>query len=334
MQLNVLRYFLEVSRHGSVRKAAEHIHITPSAVSRHIAILEGMIGAPLFERRSRGMVLTPEGEILFKYADRIIGNLDIVKCAVGEIRGMKKGILRIFAIEAVASSILYPAIRDFIVKHSGVTIQVDVVGRDNNDVVHALVRDEADLGIMFRLNRNAEIDYLDEFDMPFVALAAPGHPLAARSSISVRDLADTLVGGLPPSSASRSITDDVMRSLGTQIRYTLTVNSMEMAKEFARTGVGIAILPSVCAQEECKTGALVAVPFIEWGLQTVRATVCGHRGREPSAAAKAFLDILKTYYLPRSDTPAHHPPATSAMCSPGRPWDVAQMSAGRSLASQ
>jgi DNA-binding transcriptional LysR family regulator len=316
MQLNVLRYFLEVTEHGSVRKAAEQIHITPSAVSRHIAILEGMVGAPLFERRPRGMVLTPEGEILCKYAKRMMGNLDFVKAAIEEIQGMRQGTVRIFAIEAVASSILYPAIQDFMAKHSGVSFQVEVVGRDNSDVAHALLRDEADIGMMYKLNLNADINYVDEFDTPFAVIAAPSHPLASRTEVSVRDLAGIAISGLQSSAASRRIIEDASRSSGAQIDYTLTVNSMEMAKEFARTGAGIAILPAVFAQIECAAGTLVAVPFTEWCLQRVRTTVCIHRGRQPSAAAQAFLETLKIRCHDKPRMPARIPPAVNVPHAP------------------
>jgi DNA-binding transcriptional LysR family regulator len=293
MQIAVLRSFLGVARLGSVRKGAEDVNITPSAVSRHIAILERVVGAPLFERRPRGMVLTAEGEILRKYVMRTVSNFDVVKLAVDEIRGLRRGVVRIFAIEAVTSSVLNPAIREFLSEHAGISFEVEVVLRDNNDVIHALLRDETDIGIMYKLNINSDIEYLAEFETPFAVIMSPSHPLACKENLSVRDLAGTAVAALHPSTATRRLTEEALRAAGVQLDYTLVVNSFEMAKEFASTSVGVTILPAISARRECKAGSLVAVPLSEWTLRRVRATICTHRGRPSGKAAGSFIELLK-----------------------------------------
>lgn len=298
MQLVVLQYFLEVAQRGSVRKAADRVNITPSAVSRHIAILERMVGAPLFERRPRGMVLTPEGEILHKYAQRTVTNFDLVKLAVDEIRGLRRGVIKIYAIEAIATDLLFPAIRDFLSEHSGVSFQVEIVARDNNDVAHALFRDDADIGIMYKLNLNSDIDYVAEFETPFAVIASPNHPLAAYEELSIRDLAGTSVAALNPSAATRRITEEALRSVGLQLDYALAVNSFEMAKEFARTGVGVTVLPSIATRLECKAGTLVAIPLKEWTLRRTRAAICVHRERPLSKIAGKFVEVLKARSRP------------------------------------
>ncbi len=298
MQIAFLRSFLGVARLGSVRKGAEDVNITPSAVSRHIAVLERVVGAPLFERRPRGMVLTPEGEILRKYAMRMVSSFDVVKSAVEEIRGLRRGVIRVFSIEAVTSSILNPAMREYLAEHSGISFQVEVVIRDNNDVIHALLRDETDIGIMYKLNINSDIDYLAEFETPFAVIMAPDHPLASREKLSVRDLADTAVAALHPSSATRRLTEEALRAVGIQLDYTLVVNSFEMAKEFARTGVGVTVLPSISARLECEAGTLVAIPLSEWTLSRIRTTICTHRGRPLSKVAASFVELLKQRSLP------------------------------------
>lgn len=293
MRLEVLRYFLEVAQQGSIRKAAERVNITPSAVSRHIAILEHTVGAPLFERRSRGMTLTAEGEILQKYALRTVGNVDLVKSAVAEIRGLRGGVVRIFAIEIVASSILFPAIREFLSEHSGVSFEVEVITRDNSDVVHGLFRDEADIGIMYKLTPNADLEYIAEFETPFAVIASPNHPLATKKQISVCELASTPVAALSANRATRRITEKALDAAGIKLDYTLAVNSIEMAKEFACTGTGVTILPAIAARSECTEGTLVAIPLSEWTLQRVRVALCTHKGSTLSKTAKAVVELLK-----------------------------------------
>jgi DNA-binding transcriptional LysR family regulator len=293
MQIAFLRSFLGVARLGSVRKGAEDVNITPSAVSRHIAVLERVVGAPLFERRPRGMVLTPEGEILRKYAMRMVSSFDVVKSAVEEIRGLRLGVVRIHSIEAVTSSVLNPAIQEYVAAHAGISFQVEVVIRDNNDVIHALLRDETDIGIMYKLNINSDIEYLAEFPTPFAVIMSPSHRLASRETLSVKDLVGNAVAALHPSTATRRLMEEAQRAAGVQLDYTLVVNSFEMAKEFARTSVGVTILPAISARLETRAGSLVAVPLTEWTLSRVRSTICAHKNRPLPKAARDFIELLK-----------------------------------------
>ncbi len=292
MQIDVLRYFLEVVEQGSIRGAAEEVNITPSAISRHISILERTLGASLFERKPRGMMLTAEGEILAKYAKRIVSNMDFVQNAIAEMKGLRRGVIRVSAIESVASNILYPAIRTFMLEHTGIEFEVDIVARNNNDVLHALLRDEADIGIMYKLNLNPDIQYLNEFETPFAVIASPEHALASRDELSVKDLTGVSLAGLSPSSATRRITEQAMLTAGVQVDYTMIVNSFEMAKEFARTGAGVAILPEVAVRRENEAGTLVSIPLSEWSLRHIRCATCTHKGNVPLKAVSAFLKIL------------------------------------------
>jgi DNA-binding transcriptional LysR family regulator len=129
MRTIILRSFLGTARLGSVRKGAAHVNITPSAVSRHIAILERIVGAPLFERRPEGMVLTPEGEILHKYAVRTVSDFDRVKSAVDEIRGLRRGLVRVHTMEAIASGVINPAIRESVSENGSISFQVEAQRR-------------------------------------------------------------------------------------------------------------------------------------------------------------------------------------------------------------
>jgi DNA-binding transcriptional LysR family regulator len=298
MQTDVLRSFLIVAQFNSVRRGADKIHLTPSAVSRHIAVLERVVGAPLFERRSQGMTLTAEGEVMRKHAIRIIGNFDIVKSAVDEMRGLRRGVVRLATMEAVASSLVNPTIADLISAHPGVFCEVEVISRYENHQINSLLRDETDIGITYKIKTYSDIDYLGEFETPFAAIMAPSHPLATKDQISLAELATTPVAALHASSSTRRLTEEALRGIGAQPNYTLVADSIEMTKEFARTGAGVTILPAISCSRECKAGTLVAVPLSEWRLSRVRATICTHRGRPLTKAAEIFLQLLKLRIKP------------------------------------
>lgn len=293
MKLEVLRYFLEVDQEGSIRKASERVNITPSALSRHITLLEHMVGAPLFERRSRGMTLTTEGKILKKYALRTINNVDFVKSAVEEIRGLRSGVVRVAAIEILASSLIFPAIRNFQTLYPGATFEVEIITRDNDDAIHSLFRDQVDIGVMYKFNPISELDYFAEFETPFAVIAAPDHPLAAKSEVSTADLVGVPIATLAQHNATRKVTERALATSGIELDYMLQVNCIEMAKEFALTGMGITVLPSIAARLECAKGTLVAIPLTDWSLRRVSVALCAHKGHKMSTMATSFLDLLR-----------------------------------------
>ena len=95
MQLSVLRYFLAVARHGSIRQAADELHVAASAISRQIAILEGDYGATLFERHAQGVRLTLSGEIFAQHARTTLREFERVRSDLDDIRGLNAATSRL-----------------------------------------------------------------------------------------------------------------------------------------------------------------------------------------------------------------------------------------------
>src|SRR5690242_8792521 len=88
MHTRLLNYFDAIVRHGSIRKAAEAVNVAPSAINRHLLELEGLVGAPLFDRLPRGLRLTAAGEILSLH---IRTTLRDYGRAISEIEQLKTG---------------------------------------------------------------------------------------------------------------------------------------------------------------------------------------------------------------------------------------------------
>ena len=93
--LRFLRYVDEVARAGSIRKAAEQLHVTASAVNRRVMDLEEELGAPLFERRARGVRLTAAGELFVRYIREQTGDVERMKSQIEDLKGLRRGTVRI-----------------------------------------------------------------------------------------------------------------------------------------------------------------------------------------------------------------------------------------------
>src|SRR5260370_18721839 len=93
--LRFLRYVDEVARAGSIRKAADVLHVTASAVNRRIMDLEEKLGAPLFERRPRGVRLTEAGELFVRYIREKTGDVKSMKSQIEDLKDLRHGPARL-----------------------------------------------------------------------------------------------------------------------------------------------------------------------------------------------------------------------------------------------
>ena len=123
-----IRFFLEVAKSGSVREASERLNIAASALSRQIQNLEHRVGVPLFERKPRGMALTAAGEIFVRYARAVALETDRLSSELDELRGIRRGKIRIATVEGVVADILIDVMADFRRRHDGVVFDLLIVG--------------------------------------------------------------------------------------------------------------------------------------------------------------------------------------------------------------
>src|ERR1700758_5593745 len=125
--LRIFRYVDEVARCGSIRKAAEKLNVTSSAVNRRIMDLEEELGAPLFERRPRGVRLTAAGEVFVGFLRPQDGEVEGLKSQIEELQGMRRGTVRIACSQALALEFLPQQIADFRPRYSLVNFDVQVL---------------------------------------------------------------------------------------------------------------------------------------------------------------------------------------------------------------
>src|SRR3979409_2016081 len=104
--LKLLTHVVEVARMGSIRKAAEHLNLTPSAMNRRIQDLEAEFGTPLFERRPRGVRLTTAGEMFVRSPRVQFADAERMKSQVEDLRGLRRGPVQIACSQALAHDFL------------------------------------------------------------------------------------------------------------------------------------------------------------------------------------------------------------------------------------
>lgn len=226
--LRILRYVDEVARAGSIRKAAAQLNVTASAVNRRIMDLEEELGAELFERRPRGVRLTAAGEVFVNYLREQDGEVERMRSQIEDLKGMRRGTVRIACSQALALDFLPREIGEFRKRHPQVSFDLKVL--DHEQAMAALAAYEVDLVLVFRPPFLPNFQPLMTLEQRIVAVMSASHPLAERRTVRLRDcaaypaaLAERQIGG-------RQLLEEVLARSRLQFQIAAESNSFEMLR--------------------------------------------------------------------------------------------------------
>src|SRR5689334_12944771 len=145
VHLIALRYFGETVRQGSMRQAAEALHVSGSAINRQILKLEDQLQCKLFERLPEGVRLTAAGEVLYRYILGLERDLNRATAEIDDLRGLRRGHVAIACEDGVARDFLPGVLAEFHASFPRVTYSVDVAS--GPDIVGAVIAGGTDIGI-------------------------------------------------------------------------------------------------------------------------------------------------------------------------------------------
>jgi DNA-binding transcriptional LysR family regulator len=243
-----LRVLREVMARGSFSAAAESLHLSQSAVSQQIAVLEREVGVPLLERTTEGPKLTAAGEALMEHGDAVICRLEEAERELAQIAGLEGGRLRLASFPTASATLMTRALSVFRQRFPKVELQFSE--DEPEDSFPGLKRGDFDLAVVFDypdfpldFARDVEAEMI--FEEPMRVALPPGHPLAAAKSVRVADLADEdwLCGALPSSCRDQVI--ELCREAGFEPRISFRSEDYEVIKGFVAGGLGVTILPEL-----------------------------------------------------------------------------------------
>lgn len=282
-------YFDAVACHGSIRKAAEALHIASSALNRRILELEDEVGSLLFERLPRGVRLTTAGELFLSYVRRSIKDLRTLELQIEGLRRQRHGTVRIAVAESVTPRLLPDAISSYRNAHPGVDFHVTVDGPER--LSDALLKDEADLILTHEPVEKPSITVLAEARHPLCALVAADHPLAHRVSVHLSECTSYPLALPDTTLAARALLDLAIEMDSVPINPVLVSNSIETLKTFARSSNAICF--SFHLGDEAEGSGLIALQLRHSHCAEARLYLAARRGRVLPVAAASFAEILR-----------------------------------------
>ena len=292
MDFRALRYLDAVARMGSLRAAADKLHVAGSSLSRMIAILEDQAGMPLFDRTSRGMLATETGEIYLRYARGVLFDHDRLKSEIEELKGLQRGHVKVVSIEGIVADFVVATFAEFRAIHSGVTLDLHVSG--SQLVVDSISRGEADLGLAANHAEDSSIETVLRLSTPLLVITAPQLAPQRPAQITLRDAAARFDLAIPDETyAIRRQLEACSEFTQTSLKPALVTNSVCALRSFAQRGIGATFLPLLAVREDIECGRLVGIPLSDPLLQEATIEVIVPAGRWRSSAAAAFLRFLE-----------------------------------------
>jgi DNA-binding transcriptional LysR family regulator len=180
------RCFDAVARRGSVRKAAEVLHLTPAAVHQQVLNFESQIGTPLFDRLPRGMQLTAAGEIVLASVRRMQRDFEQSLGQVEALRSLRRGRVRLGVPHASAEVLMPRVLQDMRADYPG--IGFDVRTGNGETLLRWVAGGEVDLAFCLERSAPAGVEQVRAWPQQLGAVVAPGHELTQRSGkLRLRD---------------------------------------------------------------------------------------------------------------------------------------------------
>jgi len=286
-----LRYFVVVGRLGSIRRAADELNVSASAIDRQILNVEADIGMPLFERLPTGLRLTSAGEIMMTAGMRWQKNMVDVRAQIEDLRGLKRGHVEIAVIDALTKGYVPSAIRSIQSRYPGITIGVRVLG--NDDVRLAIAGGEVDFGIFFEPEsfRNLTVRAFVEVVLGFLTPA--GHPFGQqREARFSACIGSPLVMPAEPLAVYQQIA--VLEGVsGVKPDRSVSSDNIQMITSLVLQGAGIGILTSLDVITEVQRGLLSFTRISDPILRPMTLALCTAAARTPSYAASIVLGEIE-----------------------------------------
>jgi DNA-binding transcriptional LysR family regulator len=290
VELRHLEYFVAVAEEHSFTRAAVRLHIVQSAVSAAVKTLERELGVPLLDRNSKRVLLTDAGEALLPKARIALDAARDAREVVAEVRSGLRGILRIGTMTSVELIDIPAMLGEFHRRHPGVLLQTIAAPSGSHGLIDALMERRLDLAFVSVPGPPPVGIVLTDLASSAIDLVVPGdHPLAARSSVRIGDLAGLDFIDSPLGYGNRAVVDRAFAAAGVPRRVTIEIPDIATGAAYVRHGLGIALLPRFVLGDAADLARLIVTGAdLQWPL-----SLAAPADRSPGAATRTLIALIR-----------------------------------------
>lgn len=289
--LQIYRFIADIARRGSIRKTADQLHITPSALTRKIQDFEEELGTPIFERLPQGMRLNEAGELVLRYIRDQNADFERLRTQLADLAGIRRGHISLAVAQAFIYSVLPEEIAAYRAQYPQVSFSVEV--RDNLLGISALANYEADLALLVDPPPSSDMLELLVRRQPLCAVMSKSHPLSQMDSIRITDCCRYPIAIPSQSLAIRSYVDKAIYQRQLQPEIVVESGSLEFLRNFIVRELAVTFLPlsGVPRADE----RICARPLSIQDCEPIRLVLGQLRGRTLSIAVEKFVEQLNDH---------------------------------------
>ncbi len=240
MDLPQLEMFLAVAEEGSFTRAGERLHVSQSAVSRQIGLLERELGGRLFHRDGRRPSLTHAGELLAATASSLSRQLADVAGQISDVHGLRRGRLRLAGGMSVCMYILPRMLKRYRALHPDVDLRV--TSGTSEAILRKLRSHEVDLALLTLPVLEKDLEVVPVLKEEMVVVTAPGHSLVARPTVDPRELGRYPLILYERGSRTREAVENFLREEKVSFEVAMETENAEIIKAMVANGNGITVL--------------------------------------------------------------------------------------------
>ncbi len=293
-----LRYFQTVAQLGSIRGAAQALNVAPSAISRTIQALEEALGIPLFERVRQRLKLTSAGEILVYHARASASELDRGCSILNDLTGLRRGKIRVSAVESVTRGLLPGILADFWRRLPNVAVEISTVG--SQEALRLVAEGETEFGIAFDSRVPRGTQKLASANLSLGALLWPTHPLAGREQVRLHDFAGERVLLSDGTLALSSSIEPALLDSRIEFDRRAVTNSIDLMAKCVAGKLGVAFQTRVGVESELTRKELLFIPLHDPAMRP-RRLLLASRVKTFPAESPALLAKLLSAAIERLD---------------------------------
>ncbi|MEK7917707.1 LysR family transcriptional regulator [Burkholderia contaminans] len=288
MHANVLKYFVEVARCSSIRKAAQNLYVASSAVNRQILKLEAEMGTELFDRLPNGIRLNAAGVRVLQHIRATLNDFHLMRSELDDLKGERKGHVSVVAMDSLFVDLLPATVEEFSDVYPAVTYSIAAV--PPHDVPARLVSGENDIGISYITKLPAGLDVAAEVPLPPGVVMAASHPLAKRERISFEDCRSHAFLRLEGRSPIQGVVTTDFAEFWETLQPSVTCNSTTLLKRLIGAGRGISFFSKLAFLDELARGEVVWRPLDDENVNALMVGVIVPNQRALPHVTVEFLD--------------------------------------------
>ena len=289
INLNQLRVFCEAAKCENFTLAAKKLFITQPAVTAQIKMFEDQCNLKLFKKKGRNIYLTDEGKTLYDYARKVFEWEKEIENLIDDMRDLKRGTLRLGVNKTYARYFMPFVITGFREAYPHIKINLDE--GSSLDMIYSLVDLRNELAVIAKVGDHPNVCFIPFSQEEIVLILAPDHPLATKTTVSVKELEEEPIIMKEAGSGTRLLVNKLFEASGLTPNILMETSNTEFIKQLLQRGEGLSFLVREAVAIELHEKKLTTVPIR--GKRTfLDVSIAYLKNQTLSPAAQSFLDVL------------------------------------------